>query len=380
MDFSTPLLPVSWRRPCVAAGLALSVGAGFGCASKEPVAPDEGVQKQQWGVVAPSEQAETADAEQPTGFVVDGMIGQVNGRAIYSDTILGPVHEQLGALGREMSPAAFRQEATNIITNQVRETIINQLILAEAERNLNANQTQGVSIMVRKHREEILRKYGQNSLALAERNLYESTGKTISETLRSYRERLVVDFYFRQTLNPKINVSRRDVERYYYDHPEKYNPPFQRDLRLIRVDNAAASAHILELLAAGESFESVARSEANLFKADTGGLMENAGPLRFEALNKAIEGRTQGQYAGPEKTDSGYWFVYIDKLTGGESQSLQDAQLEIEAIIRRQQFRRLMDQHRRNLLETGSFNPVEEMTQTLVRIAMNRYAQPTSGS
>lgn len=310
-----------------------------------------------------------------------GMVGQVNGQAIYANKVLEPISEQLATLGRELPPSQFRQRATELIRATLDQIVTDALILGEAERDLSDRERGILEWQVRQQREELLRKYGQGSLSLAEARLREESGAGLDQTLADFRTKQTIERHLYNTVIPRINVTRRDIERYYNDHPEEFNPQPKRTLRLIRVADETAAAEVIRRLDAGESFTQVASSDLNRNRPESGGLMETGGgEAVFDnpALNDALLKLQKGQHAGPVAVGQSHVFVYLEDIVTSEHRPLRDVQLDIERKLREDQYRLLSAQERQRLLQEGNYNPLDQMVDQLVRIATARYSTPTS--
>lgn len=335
---------------------------------------------------APIDAGPGSNASQPStqpspgeSYTMDAMVGQVNGRAIYAQTVLEPVTEQLQALGRQWSRPEFRDRAYALIRARIDQIVADALILGEAERDLNDRERMGLQAMVQRKREELLRQYGQGSVSLAEHTLIEETGKGLDQTLQEYREQVVVQRYLRQKLIPRINVSRRDVERYYNDHRAEFNPPTTRVVRLIRVQSEEEAKQIQAMLDAGQPFEQVAQDKLNLNRPERGGLMDPVvGEKVYEnpELNNALLSLKVGQHAGPVPVGRGLGFLYLEKLEQPPQESLREAQLRIERLLREERYRELSAQYRRRLFQEGSYNDIDQMAADLTEVAIARFAPP----
>ena len=326
-------------------------------------------------------------SEQNT-LVMNAMIGQVNGNAIYADDVLKNAHDQLVTLGKNLSRRDFLEEIRGnaqkpgIIEQNIRAIVTNALIYGDAERNLSNNERFGVKMYVKQNREFLVRKFGQGSYALADKTLREKTGMSLEQNLEEQRRGFIIQRYIDQKIRPLVNVSRGDVERYYRDHPEIFNPPALRDIRLIGVSNADTAANIETQLKNGTPFKDIATGPLNEKLRSRGGLMPNLqGDAPFtkalDLLNKKLADLKQGDYTQtPTKIGRTYWFVCVEKMQQGEYMSLRDAQLRIEEVLKAQQFKMHVDRYNSNLLKEGSYDDMRKMTNTLIQIAMNRYAQP----
>lgn len=317
---------------------------------------------------------------QPASYTLDGMVGQVNGQPIYAYTFFEPIHEQLATIGRREPRLVFQQRARELIIKRLDEIVFDALILGEAERDLSSQEQQGLQNMLKEQREEFLRQFGQGSLALANARLGEREGMTLDQKMTATRQKIIVQRYLRQKLLPKINVTRKDIERYYNDHLKEYNPPAGRTLRVIRAMDAAAADKIDKLLHAGTPFADVAGSRINQYLPEQRGLLQdtNSGEKIFgpEPLNEALAKLKPGQHSPRVQLGESSWWVFLESINAGKARPLRDAQLEIEELLRRQRFQMLSQRYRQRLMSEGSFNSLDEMTEAMMRIALSRYATP----
>ncbi|MEM6506151.1 MAG: hypothetical protein AAF711_11960, partial [Planctomycetota bacterium] len=205
---------------------------------------------------SPDPSSEPATNPRPQeALPVDAMVGHINGEAVYADQIFDiNLVAQLESFGRRFDREEFRQNAVRIIRDRLNGIIINKLILGEAELNLKETQRRGIEARIQAEREELLRFYGQGSVAKAKAEFLKERGKQLDQHLVDFREELVIGSYVRSKVMPKIVVNQRDVERYYADNIEKYQQPDQRVVRLIiAVDNEAGD-RIYSALGKGQPF------------------------------------------------------------------------------------------------------------------------------
>ncbi len=316
--------------------------------------------------------------EQPdAGYALNAMVGQVNGQAIYANTVLFEIEDQLKAIARRpnMTRAAFRDQASRLIAARVQQIVLDALIYGEAERDLSEGEQEGLKQLVKTKREELLRIWGMGSPTLADMRLKQETGLTLEETVEDWRKQAVVQKYLREKLLPRINVTRRDIERYYREHEaEEFRPGATRTIRIIRVYNEE-DVQAVDRLLTQAPFEEVARNPINLYKPQDGGLFgEGIGQLRDGPLNDAMLELQEGEHAGPVRMGGAYWYVFVEQLDAPEHRTLQQAQIEIENKLRNRQYQVLSEKYRADLFRFGSYNSLEQMIDELVDIAMNRYA------
>jgi PPIC-type PPIASE domain len=311
-------------------------------------------------------------------YSVDGMVGQVNGRAIYTSDVLEPIKDQLATLGRELPPDTFRNRAASLIAGRLSAMVTDALIYGEAQRDLSDAERQGLLRATQAQRESILREYGQGSPALAEANLLEKTGLNLDQTLEEWRQTAIIRRYIGQKIRPKVNVTRKDVKRYYEDHYDRFNPPSSRTVRVIQVDSQEDAQAIQTMLEAATPFAQAAADPRNVFRPGTGGLMgEMAGEQLFadEQVNRAVLDLQAGTCAGPITVGEKRWFVCVEKINQPQGQPLMQVQVQISGILFEQQFREYSERYRRQLFEEGSYNSIEQMTMSLLKIANDRYTQ-----
>ena len=255
------------------------------------------------------------------------------------------------------------------------QIVADALILGEAERNLNEAQQSALRAHLSRYRASLLRQ-GLGSIELTEQMLQEKHGKSLDQMIEEERQRQVVRAYLQEKLFPKIHVSRKMVERYYQDNLDEFQPKPKRTVRLIRVIKEAEADRLGALLQQGVAFETVASDPANLYEPRKGGMWgEVTGdkPFRYDELNSAIGNLGPNERSPRIEAGNAYWWLYADEVELGESRTLQQAQLDIEQAMRETQFQRLTREYREELFETGSYNPLDEMTVRLVDIATSRY-------
>jgi len=315
-------------------------------------------------------------------YNVDAMVGQVNGQALFTHDILDEqLCETLADWGRELPLPEFRQRATERIVVRLNALVTDALIYGEAQRDLSDRERQGLTMAVARQREQLLREYGQGSPALAEARLIEETGIGMDQTLEESRQALVVQRYMRQKLRPKVNVTRKDIKRYYEEHRERYNPPASRTVYVIQADQGEDADALQAMLDADTPFMDAADDPRNRFRPDSAGAMgDMAGQQLFAypEVNQATLALEPGQHAGPFTVGERVWFVYVDKVNQADPRPLMEVQTEIQAILFEQQYRIHTERFREQLFKRGSYNPIQEMAMTLVQIAEDRYARKPS--
>jgi hypothetical protein len=318
------------------------------------------------------------DAAGSGRYTVAAMLGQVNGQPIYAGTVLEPITEQLETLGRTLPRAEFQRRASQLISGRLVQIVADALILGEAEQRLTDREREGLRQGLQKEREELIRFWGRGSEAVADDALQAQTSRNLEQTLEDTRQKVVVQQYLRQKLFPKINVTRKDVGRYYRDHADEFNPPSQRVLRLICVKESPAAEQVQSMLDRGEPFEQTAQESVNRYHPERGGLVSetSVGDQVFgqRELNQAMLSLRAGEHSPCIRIGEASWWVFVESLEQSPGRALKEVQLEIEDLLRRERFRDLTQKYREQMFENGSYDPIEAMADTLSEVVMARYA------
>lgn len=315
-------------------------------------------------------------------LVMDAMVGQVSGKPIYASEIFNEVGvELLERLGQNNPRATFRERSGELLFRTLSQKVDDQLILAEAERGLTEQHMFGIMNYVRTYRESLINKYGNGATTIADTNLRKETRFGLEETMQRVRQSLLVRRYLEEKVNPKIHVTRRDVERFYADNNSRFNPPPSVTVRVILVGGTTEADAVDKELAAGKSFEDVAR-QYSLYKREEGGQMkvgeslDKFAGLKWDAVNQEVRKLTPGKATGRIKADDVIAWVQVADVQTGKGQSLSDVFLEIEEELKNMQKGQLTRSHLVKLKAEGNYTPIKQMTQSLLDVAMSRYARP----
>ena len=67
------------------------------------------------------------------------------------------------------------------------------------------------------------------------------------------------------------------------------------------------------------------------------------------------------------------WCFSVESIERPPGTPLRQVQLKIETRLREQQFRRYTQEYESELFETGSYNPLPQMAEKLIEVAVSRY-------
>lgn len=316
---------------------------------------------------------------------VSGLVGQVNGRPIFVDEVLAPIADQLAILGSENTYQDFFRDALVLIKRQLRTVVENELLLAEAERTLDSNQRVGLINFIGEMRKGTIRQYGGTETQ-AERKLREEQGLTLQEHMDQLRKQILIREQVRKEIAGNIIVSWHDVERYYRNHPKEFNPPASIQLRVIVVkDTDTAKKEKVEAeLAAGRPFEVVSQENSDLMATKSGLMsevkltdgLENAKVTIWPSVNEAVQTMHEGDVRGPFTVPSYFVWVRVEHYEDGTPISLYDAQKGIEAKLRDRYFQEATAKYFQKLLDRGNYDDFDLMSQSLLAVALDRWAPP----
>jgi len=343
------------------------------------------VETPDWGAAGGGDQSVFFDVEAVPGrqVVVDSLIGQVNGRPIYADEVLGPIMDRLQATWEDQPYQVFREQLTSLVIEQLEAVTINELLIAESRAAMSSEQESGLLAFMNQLKEDTIRKRGGVQRE-AERQLLEEEGKTIDEYLEAERQKLLIQEVLRTRVQPHTVVSWRDIERAYRSRIDEFKPAATVTLGRIRLATAGSEDRIAlyqRELEAGEPFDVVARQAGmrddgvwETFEMPEGGLADL--PLAG-FYTPHIEHLKPGETSSP--FERGRWTIWVSVLAIDQPQhrSLDDS--EVQRLLQQQiSMTRAREAESRfigQVLQRGIYDNLELMAQRSVAIAMSRFPQ-----
>ncbi|MBY0262012.1 MAG: hypothetical protein K2Q20_06690 [Phycisphaerales bacterium] len=394
----------STPSPVVDLGMAPAKGGDVAAtpsvpSSSTPLAPPRPALVTQVG----SPPAPVAGAPTVESVLVESLVGQINGRPVYASEILEPLDGRLRQAGiQSKTLAVWRRESAQAIVQQLRTTIEDELVLAEARRSLTPEQKQGLFRFLGQIQQNLISGQRGSEIA-ADESLRESTGQGLRERAQSELDRALIVKELRERVGSRIVVSWRDIQQAYENDFDKFNPPAVALVRLISVENRNPSAieKVKADLGSGTPFIEVAKSDANGYLRSEGGKLERKFSGSYAEgefspipeLNAAIRGLNVGQMAGPivfnprpvdpEKKDTApapdpatfrTGWVYLERIDRPDGVSLYDAQLDINSALTNVRTNEEVSRYIDGLRKRGNISRVEVMAERLMTIATDRYA------
>jgi hypothetical protein len=193
-------------------------------------------------------------------WVVDGLVGQVNGRPIFASEFLAPLEDRLLRTVAEMPREPAAKEISRIVAERFDQLINNELVIAEAEAGLTPEMQQGLFAFLKDMREKTVAELG-GSNASATNALMEELGIGLDEFMSRRRDEILAGELLRGRVDKRIIVSWRDVEREYAKNVERFAAQSRTIVgRLaLRTGDAEKLTKAREAFAAGKPFAEVAK-------------------------------------------------------------------------------------------------------------------------
>lgn len=317
--------------------------------------------------------------------IVESLVGQVNGRPIFANDVLGPIEDQLMILSEEtrLDITAFKNVAKVHITDQMQTIVKSELLLSEAKSGMTKAQKQGLFSYLQKVREDLASSTG-GSQSVVTRKLMDEEGKTVDEYLDYKQQQVLIQQLLREKVAPHIQVTWRDIERAWEQNKSSFTSPGKVTLGMIRVSSDEAE-EMVELVkqsfAGGSSFKTVAAELGipdggiwDTFEIGTGGIAE----IDVSAtIMKHIEYLDEGEVVGPIQIGaSQYWFTVfeLDEPVVG---TIWNPQTQIRLREYLIGTRSVIEETRflERILADGSYDEFNAMVERILRVAVTRYAQ-----
>ncbi len=195
----------------------------------------------------------------PERWVVDGLIGQINGRPIFADQFLEPIEPKLRELAAMSDRPRARAAMLALIHARFEDWVNSELIISEAESQLTPEQQQGFLAWLRSMQEQEIAERGATRAAALE-SLQEELGVSIEEFMQQRRDTALASLILNKRVTPRTIVSSRDLEQEYARRYAEFNPPPTVVIGRIRLQTSEAEKvkQVTDELASGKPFADVA--------------------------------------------------------------------------------------------------------------------------
>lgn len=311
-------------------------------------------------------------------WVVDGLVGQVNGRPIFASEFLAPFEDRLLRTVAEMPRDAAAKEISRIVAERFDQLINNELVIAEAEAGLTPEMQEGLFAFLKDMREKTVAELG-GSNASATNTLMEELGIGLDEFMARRRDEILAGELLRGRVDKRVIVSWRDVEREFTRNAAQFAAQSHIVIGRIslRTTDEVAVKGVQEAFAAGRAFEAVARE---MGVKDDGAwrdfpIADVAQSDLNDDVKNALKGLGVGRVSAEvRRGESVAWYAILARENRG-ALSIYDptVQLSLRAEILGR--RRAMEQSKylKGLRDRWLATDIDQMRVRLQSIAVQRY-------
>ncbi len=229
----------------------------------------------------------TTDPDGSERWLVDALVGQINGRPVFADEFLEPIAARLQEIARGEDRALARRQLISIVQERFQDWVNSELIISEAESNLTPEQQQGFFGWLKTMQEGTIASYAGNREEAREA-MREDLGMDIDEFMRQRRDAALAQYLLDRKVKPRTIVAWRDIEREYRNREAEFNPPAKVSIGRLALDavrDADQVAKVKGWIAEGKSFVEI----ADALKLDKGGIVVRVPLKAGETAEAAIE-------------------------------------------------------------------------------------------
>jgi peptidyl-prolyl cis-trans isomerase SurA len=328
--------------------------------------------------------------------VVAQSVLQVNDNFVTVEDVLQASRAKFDELPARITDSTFRQHARAIVQETIRDLVNESLVYDEASRRETDDQKKQIDTEVAQTRKDMLAQAG-GSKARLEKMLADD-GTTLEKTMTEHRRQLVAQRYLHDKFIPVIHVNRSMLWDYYKQHRAEFTTPKMVRMQVLTcsyrpflpqgegapsgVEKQAAGAKAKEqiekasvAIKRGEDFGQTARKYSNDSKAQEGGLwpLMPAGSFRQAKVEEAAFALEEGQASDIIEADGVYYIVKAAKVQEGAAIDFDQAQVKIEDILKRQQYRKLADEYYGKLVKGAIIVQSDDFVDRCIARAAERY-------
>lgn len=319
--------------------------------------------------------------------VIDSLVGEVNGRPVFAEQFFAPLDAYLRREAERQNPSEFDRTLMSIIEAQLRSVAQNELFIQEARGTLSVEQQTGVFQWMRQMQENIISESG-GTRAGATQRLAEESGISIEDRIDEITRMALARKLYEEKIAPLVIVSWRDIEREYDRNFAYFNPPASAVVQRITLNSTSQQTEIDDVtrrLAAGESFESIARAMGSwsdrgwqTFELGPEGL---AGAPLVRNLTEALATLEPGgvtpsiEITAAQSGMRTTWWLHLAEIRQPPIRSLydHDVQRELRQALSEQRRGEVERRYFDSLLDEKIVMDLSQMRDRLVIIGRRRY-------
>jgi len=366
-----PLAPQSTGRPTGwPSASPQGTGNGAGPHFQDPYYPD----------LHRTASAANMAPHHPTPTPVEGarILAKIDADVILYSEVAGPVNQAVQAnierYGGQLTPEQENMIRDIIIQSAIKELIPNKLLVADARRNIPAeNMPKVMEQFEEKFDEDELPKLIKNAGVRDQFELdakLRTLGTSLSRQKRAYVERTLGQQWLRQQLDFDREIPRQELLAYYQEHAADYEQPAQvrwQQLmkRPARYESETTKAEMAELgnqLQRGAPFDQLARAHSEGPSASQGGWFDwttiGGDELSEVHLSRELEEALLllpiNRLSRIIEDNQGYHIVRVLERQPATRTPFEEVRAEIEEKLRRQDIDRQVKEYLARLQERAT--------------------------
>lgn len=322
-------------------------------------------------------------------WMIDSVVGQINGRPVYANRILEQMEDHIRRIVAENPqdiPAA-KTAIARLVTENFFQYFHSELVIADAEGMQTPETQAGLLHWLEQLQETTVSERGGNRAA-ASQSLQDEGFQTMEEYIKEKREKALMGSQLEQRVRPRVIVSWRDVEREYSRGTSEVKPSESIVVKRIklRVADELMVQDVESRFARGETFLEVKAALKLPDDPQGGGTMSweirdgFAGLERELGLDvaKALVKAGPSQVTAPFRTASVVNWYCITAVADPQVQappSIFDPLWQLQCLhgLRNGVFAREQQRYLNSLVTGEVKNDRDEMRVRLIQIAWARY-------
>ncbi|RLS97450.1 MAG: hypothetical protein DWI10_00510 [Planctomycetota bacterium] len=329
--------------------------------------------------VSPLEVARALEPGQ--SWPVECLVGQVNGRPVFADAFFEPIEDQIIVATAMRDRTEARRALIETVRRQFKQTVDSELIVAEAESKLSAEQQQGLFAWIKTMQEETIAERG-GSRAAAEASLEAEDAQTLDEFVQQTRDVMLARRLINERIAPRTIVAWRDVEQEYARRKAEFNPQPMIIIGRIRLNvttDAAMVTQVKESIAAGKTFSAIALElklpdggRWNRFDLPPEGIK---GTQLGDALKERLDGLAIDAMSEPLLQPDFITWLTVMTIDQPVARSIFDREVQLQLQAELKSRRTIIERERyiSTLRSRWVTDDIGEMERRLLEIAVERY-------
>lgn len=329
--------------------------------------------------VTPLEVARVLEPGQ--SWPVECLVGQVNGRPVFADAFFEPIEDQIIVATAMRDRTEARRALIETVRRQFKQTVDSELIVAEAESKLSAEQQQGLFAWIKTMQEETIAERG-GSRAAAEASLEAEDAQTLDEFVQQTRDVMLARRLINERIAPRTIVAWRDVEQEYARRKAEFNPQPMIIIGRIRLNvttDAAMVTQVKESIAAGKTFSAIALElklpdggRWNRFDLPPEGIK---GTQLGDALKERLDGLAIDAMSEPLLQPDFITWLTVMTIDQPVARSIFDREVQLQLQAELKSRRTIIERERyiSTLRSRWVTDDIGEMERRLLEIAVERY-------